>query len=172
METLERNKTYRMMIVVNEMKEFESSFRSISNYQIVSKAILLKSKIDCISTYEDVFIGAGANWSEIKERIEEYRHLSYIRKGKLEIVYCSDFRERTKAFISDTNYFHFYDTCIKREDILLELKAFQEEFETELSVISMSDLCVRTKTHASESKVLNMNLFDLESKPERILRMA
>lgn len=151
---------YRIIVVVNELKEFSSSFRTKSKTSQISIAVLLNDSYNL--NREDVFIGSEANWTQIKERIEDFRHLSYLKSGKLELVYCGDFGEQTKQFRSDTSYFHFFDECVKKEDLLLELKSLGAAFETELIIASVNDLTAKS----SISKVLRVidieNFLDLK----------
>jgi hypothetical protein len=78
---------------------------------------------------EDIFIGTTATWLSIKERIEEYLQLAYLREGSLEIIYYSSYDSLMRFYTNDAdNYFHFYDACICRSEIEKLVQSFPTTF--------------------------------------------
>ena len=78
---------------------------------------------------EDIFIGTTATWPYIKQRIEEYLQLAYLREGSLEIIYYSAYDSLMRFYTNDAdNYFHFYDACICRTEIEQLVQSFPTTF--------------------------------------------
>ena len=125
-------KTNIIFILINELEE--SSFKRMPqqklppiNFQQLVGANVGGTRKFCM---EDIFIGANAEWSSVKERVEEYLELSLLREGKLEIIYCISFDVITRMCTNSADdYFHFYDDCIRRSEIKESVESFPSTFE-------------------------------------------
>lgn len=125
-------KTNKIFILINELEE--SHFGKIPGLD--SPSISFQNLLGCRYgeflqfTVEDIFIGNSAKWGAIKERIEDYLQLSYLRKGKLEIIYCSIYDVLTRLYTNEAdNYFHFFDNCIQRKEIETLIQSFPSSFD-------------------------------------------
>ena len=124
-------KTNTIFILISELEE--SSFNKMPNSKIpqISFQQLIGQHHEGFRKFsmEDIFIGTAATWPAIKERIEEYLQLSFLREGSLEIIYYSTFDSLTRFYTNDAdNYFHFYDSCIRRTEIEQLVQSFPPTF--------------------------------------------
>jgi len=128
-------KTYKIFILINELEEFQfGKMPGLDRPEITFQDLLSMNKDESVSiTVEDVFIGNSAKWGDIKERIEEYLQLAYLREGKLEIIYYSIYDILTRLYTNDADkYFHFYDECVQRNEIEELVKEFPSSFKCSL----------------------------------------
>ena len=155
-------KTNTIFILINELEE--SSFQRMPGQKmpLINFQQLIGANKSGIRKFcmEDIFIGATAEWSSIKERIEEYLELSMLREGKLEIIYYSSFDAITRMYTNSADdYFHFYDACIHRSEIKQLVESFPSTFECSFINRSNENL---------DMLDLNIELSDQERKSDTV----
>lgn len=124
-------KTNKLIILINELEEHQmGSMPGLDHPCVTARDLVALNQSDSVQVlFEDVFVSEYAKWPAIKERIEEYLQLSFLREGRLEIVYFSIYDILTRLYTHDADqYFHFYDDCIKREEIEELVHAFPSTF--------------------------------------------
>lgn len=143
METKENNKAHQMIIYVNELEEFETSItkkerRPVSVLDLIHKT---NSSVDKSILREDIFIGQNAKFSMIKERIEEWQHLAFLRPVNLEINYACEFHPNTAKYSNKhSEYLHFFDECIMKSQLLNFLDNGNQQFDFHLNLVNAEAL--------------------------------
>ncbi len=154
-----RYQEYKIIVVVNDLEEFKTQFNSRKSELSINK-IPARNFIFSLKR-EDLFIGSSARLDDFLNRIGDYRHLSYLKNGRLTIEYYSDFDALTKHY-NTTKYVHFFDQCIKQKLINLELESFNNGFKTRFLRFPIKDLqenqlkIIQNKPNTSLSKKLGL----------------
>ena len=154
-------KTNKIFILINELEENQfGKMPGLKKPQISFQDLLSMNKNEMLSiTLEDVFIGNSAKWKNIKDRIEDYLQLSYLREGKLEIIYYSAYDVLTRLYTNDAEkYFHFYDNCVQRKEIESLVENFPASFDCKF--INRSNEIVKKEIQSSKKLVQLTNSKD------------
>ena len=117
MESTKKVKPNRMILIANQLEEHPEKERQ----EFLSLDALMKharrqdeSKLQ----REDIFIGESCKWENVKERIEEYKDLSFLREVHLEVFYYCPFSFINEKFVGEAaGYLHFFDRCVKAEKL-------------------------------------------------------
>ena len=148
-------KTHCIFILVNQLEEINSDTLPKLKHPCISitDLISIRKKNSLRLSMEDIFIGTKATWKNIANRIEEYQELSFLRDGKLDIIYYSIYDSLTRTYTDAADqYFHFYDHCIHRNEIEQLIEGFPPSFSCEFK---------NKSGETSKSKIL-----DIKSEPK------
>lgn len=170
-------KTNKIFILINELKESHfGKVPGLEKPEISFQELLSLNEDEMVSiTAEDIFIGSTAKWDTIKERIEDFYQLSYLREGKLDVIYYSIYDVLTRLYTNDAdNYFHFYDNCVKRIEIEDIVQQFPSSFSCNFKNLSNENLKKELQVNEKgsvlrkASDVLNFDFLTITNKIARL----
>jgi hypothetical protein len=128
-------KSNTIFILINELEENQQGrMPGLIRPKITFDDLLKLNEREGVQiSRDDIFIGNSARWKDIKERIEDYLQLSFLRDGALEIVYFSIYDALTQLYTNDADkYFHFYDECVQQKEMEQLVHQFPASFKCKL----------------------------------------
>jgi hypothetical protein len=148
-------KTNKIFILINELEENQQGrMPGLPRPKITFDDVLKLNEREGVQiSRDDIFMGNSARWKDIKERIEDYLQLSFLRDGELEIVYFSIYDALTRLYTNDADkYFHFYDECVQQREMEQLVHQFPATFKCKL--INRSDENAQENIVGEEEKEL------------------
>jgi len=106
---------YQLIVIVNDLKEHNLRDLTGKRSASISK---IKSLIDPLNKNKIMLNAQGASCENVLRYIEDFIHLSYLKPIQLDIIYSSAYDRLTEKFAGNQDsYLHFYDQCVKRNNI-------------------------------------------------------
>ncbi len=121
-----------MIVSVSEVVKNARNGTSTSVEKLLSR-YRFHPKFELKQEGEDLFIDALANSKEVYRRIDDFIHLSYIRPGKLQLIFHTE-QKVTALRLNNINadFLRLDDGCIKSSVLLHKIAQFQAGFQCEI----------------------------------------
>lgn len=139
MKTAEKNTTTNcLLVLVNCFAEHGSDSSMLkTDFWAIKSKIEKKYKVNLRP--EDILQGEEASWEVVRDRMEEYLHLSYLRPGSLKVFYYSPVSDFFNEFNHDQNLINFYDCSVNKEQCRDLVNCFPESFKLSFEKIEICE---------------------------------
>lgn len=118
MKTSKTVKSNRIILIANQLAEHsEPSAKESLSVDVLLKHARNQSTFNLCR--EDIFIGEACKWKDLYERLDEYLDLAHLRAVNVEVFYFCPFSFFTENLVGkeEEEYLHFYDQCIKGQEM-------------------------------------------------------